>query len=191
MDLHHLGQKDGKGNFTDLRRLDIHREPGNVQPTPVAGAAIGTKRDQQQEQQRVKQEEQLPVFRQPLQIHRGEEDIKQHTQSGCCQLHNEEAVATQVAGGAGDHNAAESRRQQAQKQQQQVSLFPEIPQNSDNSLHKWSSFPGIGDIVAPEYPNVNRNLPASPQADMDCSNHGSPEPKTAPLWDMLCLLTEP
>lgn len=135
-------------------------KPGMSSQLRIAGAAVGAKGDQQQQEQGVEEKQQLPVLRQPLQVHGGQQDIEQDTQSRSRQLHREEPAAAQIMGGAGDHHTAEPCGQKAQEQQQQVSLFPEIPQNADNPLHKRSSFPSIGDIVAPEPQNVNRNFPA-------------------------------
>ena len=174
MDLHHLGQENGEGNLANLRRLDVDGEAGDVQPAPVAGAAVGAKGDQQQEEQGVEEKQQLPVLRQPLQVHGGQQDIEQDTQSRSRQLHREEPAAAQIMGGAGDHHTAEPCGQKAQEQQQQISLFPEIPQNADNPLHKRSSFPSIGDIVAPEPQNVNRNFPALLRGAVGCGLPDAP-----------------
>ena len=67
MDLHHLGQENGEGNLANLRRLDVDGGSRDVQPAPVAGAAVGAKGGSAAGRSRgVEEKQQLPVLRQPL-----------------------------------------------------------------------------------------------------------------------------
>ena len=45
MGVHHRCHNDDKGDLADLRRLDLDRQEGEVQPAPVTGGVIGTEGD--------------------------------------------------------------------------------------------------------------------------------------------------
>lgn len=64
-------------------------KPGMSSQLRLPVPAVGAKGDQQQQEQGVEEKQQLPVLRQPLQVHGGQQDIEQDTQSRSRQLHRE------------------------------------------------------------------------------------------------------
>ena len=56
---HHRGHNQNIGDFTDFRRLDVHRHQRNVQPALVAGAVVGAEGNQQQQQELEERTEEL------------------------------------------------------------------------------------------------------------------------------------
>ena len=141
---HDRRHNDNIGDLADLRRLDHNWQAGNIQPASVAGIIVRAEGDQHQKQQGIEDHQQIPPLRQHFNIDGGNQNIGRHTHEGSRNLDNDIAGAVEVefrrVGGAGDGDTAKSRNQQAQHQQDNVALFPEIFQFVQESAHPIASF---------------------------------------------------
>ena len=131
--LHLPGQQQYKGELGQLRRLEVHRAAGDVQPAVVARLLPAGSQRGQQEQVDEHAEEQEPFpgfFRKQFNVHRGQENIGQHTQQDARRLDDHAAHprgGVHVPGGAVDEHQAKSAGQQAESQQQPVAPLQEGP----------------------------------------------------------------
>ena len=116
-------QHDDEGDLHDLHRLQVHGEIFDAQPRAIAGAAVHAQgRFQQQDQHKAAAQQPLPVLADLVQIQHAHEDVGHDAQSQRRDLYDDVFIGVGVAGGAGDHQAAEKGRAGAERQQHQIHL---------------------------------------------------------------------
>ena len=108
---HNRGHDNNVGNFTDLRRLNIKGNQGNIQPASVTGVVIGAEGNQQQKQENIENHQAHPELGQHLQVDGGDHGEDHNAQTDGDQLQNDVAdIAFEFlgGGGAGDADTAEA-----------------------------------------------------------------------------------
>ena len=128
-----VGRHDGSvdnniGDLTDLRRLDVDGKSREVQPASVTGAVVGTEGDQQQKQNAVERHHDAPMLRKEIHIQGGNKDVHQHPQEYGGKLNGNvtEISAGFGRGGAGNDHDSEAGYNQAQDQQEDISLLGRV-----------------------------------------------------------------
>ena len=134
-------QQQDEGDLHDLRRLDGHGHPVELDPGLVA-VTLPAEGHQQADEAHVEGEEPLPMADELLRIHHGEDEVGKDAEAhghGLDQEHLQGVGAVHVAGAAVDQHQAEERGPHAQAQQHQVRLLEEVPDGIFQSVSHGSA----------------------------------------------------
>ena len=155
----HRRQYDDKEDFTDLRRLNVNRYAGKIQPAFVTGIQVSTKGKQQEQQEHTESAEDDSVFRQKLQIDGGHENVGTKAETNSHDLDDQIPGKITVVVGTGDDQAAEGGNAEAQDQQDHVTFAEKTFQFIKKIAHDSASF--LPTIIASFRPNVKGGIVAS------------------------------
>ena len=128
---HDRGHDQDIGDLTDLCRLDVEGQQGEVQPASVTGVVVGAEGDQKQQQENVESYHQISVFLQKFHIDGRKYGVNGDTDKDGQQLnHDVTQIAVEFFGGcgAGNNDNTKARGDQAEDQQNHIAFFKEILQ---------------------------------------------------------------
>ena len=146
---HYRGHNQNIGDFTDFRRLDVHRHQRDVQPAFVAGAVVGAEGNQQQQQEHIEQHHIVAVLRKELHIDGGNNGVQHHAHTGGNQLNNHITQKAHGIGGTGNNQTAEGCGNQAKGQQHHISRAEEGFCTLQNATHGIISREKIRHFIVP------------------------------------------
>ena len=139
MDAHGLGQEDDIGDFTDLGRLDIEGQEGELEPAPVAGGTFNAPYQQHGDEGRVEEEQQCALTGQNVYVQRGHGEIHKNARKQGAGLDDDVSHASLGVGGGIDHDDAENGGHNAQRQQDHIAFSENIEQPVYKFLHDLTS----------------------------------------------------
>ena len=122
------GQKQDKGEFDDLRGLELKGDTGDREPAAVARAVVHTDGGAgEQHKTDVEGQKKLPgFFGKKLHVHRGHHNIDQHAQHNRDGLDRHEAGALGIAGCAVNEHQSKAAGSQAEGEEHKVALAEKL-----------------------------------------------------------------
>ena len=131
LDADDLCQNQNIEDFADFRRLNIERQKREIQPALIA-AAVDAPDFQHADEQHAKDQQQLAPLGDNIDVNERQNHIDCDTENQSQRLRAHIAGAAAIVGGAGDHDNAEDRRRDAQREQNHIRFSDKFPDGAEN-----------------------------------------------------------